>query len=887
MVFPTAWKVKICFYLINKVINTVKPLYRILVTITVCIISIKSTYSQLTESDSSLIEAIAYYKKTTEIEFSYDPALIEKIKLDFPYQSLTLPDFIAMVDSLTPLHIEEVKEKYYAIGLVESKYFVTITDATDQQPLPPEIITILVNSQPIASQPAASDYLLFNYLPNESDTVEIFAIGFQKEKVSFEQLLNQRILEIDLNLSTTHLDGVVIEAYITQGINMNPVQQNISIKTSDLPLLPGETDGDVFASIAALPGVTSPDSRAGNLFIRNSPTDQSLILFEGIPIYHRGHYFGTISPYNPQMIDEVKVYRSGFHPRLGGRVGGAVEIGASDEPKSAPGYGIGLNTLYGMAYGKIPVIKDKLSISLGVRHSYPGMYQPPKLRSISEMIFAATGVQNATNNLIGEASILLQDVHSKIAWQPNEKNRLTFSAIYTRSKATYEIIPSNAMRPAITHHSFNNPGFNVTWNAQISHNWSSNSSFIASAYDFRYRIDEEDELQLPEDEAGPYSTNRIDEMGFRQEFQVDLGRLNALQLGADVKIQSAKFTYRAVTPVDSMFTFFPETGTSSTTFSPYTNLEWNALPRLYVQLGMRATYYSQLKDLRLAPRVSLNYEWKDWLVLKGAAGSYYQYLSQVKNLEFSGGGFDNELWLLADGEHSKIMHGTQYMAGAVAGFPSVVIDIEAYHKKARNVTYSHEIRLPQTLSFFTANHTMQGVDVLFKKKIAPTGSLWIGYSLSQSKIGIDTALSVYYDNKYSQPNILSLGGVYAKNNWKISLGWKYASGLHAKSLHIRSIIRREQERIASRPPDAPIPPEIQRLFEIPDRFDPMHALDMSTSYQIPRTDTRRWSATFGVSLINVYDQGNLIDQVVRGRPPMLIDRNAIGFAPNLMIAVEW
>ena len=82
----------------------------------------------------------------------------------------------------------------------------------------------------------------------------------------------------------------------------------------------------------------------------------------------------------------------------------------------------------------------------------------------------------------------------------------------------------------------------------------------------------------------------------------------------------------------------------------------------------------------------VNYDLTMNLTLKGSTGWYNQYLSQVKNLEFGGGGFDNELWTLANDLQGNVIHGQQSMIGAVYNKNEWIVDVEVFTKTANNIT---------------------------------------------------------------------------------------------------------------------------------------------------------------------------------------------------------
>ena len=65
---------------------------------------------------------------------------------------------------------------------------------------------------------------------------------------------------IKLKTKATTLDEVSVYAYMTSGIRSNIDDLSLEVHVDDLALLPGETDGDLFQALDALPGIASPDS---------------------------------------------------------------------------------------------------------------------------------------------------------------------------------------------------------------------------------------------------------------------------------------------------------------------------------------------------------------------------------------------------------------------------------------------------------------------------------------------------------------------------------------------------------------------------------------------------------------------------------------------------
>lgn len=829
-------------------------------------------------ASKSFSDAIKEYEEALDITFSFDAELMQLMNGQAEFTSNDLSRFMIELETQFPLDIERIDDKYYTISAVETNYSVTVKDSLDGTPITESFgVQVVVNDAPVPTKFENGKWV-FTYKPNYGDRINVFSQGYKSYPLSVKDLFNQKSLEVGLGLPTRRLNTVVVEDYLTKGINLMPSRQQIQIDVNDLPLLPGETDGDIFTSIAALPGITSPDGRAGNLLIRGSETDQTLILFDNIPVYHRGHYYGTISPYNPKIVDDVEVYRSGFHPKLGDRVGGAIVIN-SDNASSSSRYGLGANTLFGMGYGKFR-LSDKLSGMLSIRNSYPRKYKSPKLKAISESVFAGTSLIGPGGLLTKRVEVVFNDYNGKLAYQLNDKNSIGLSALYTFSDIQFMPVTPPDVPGRSNDNRYENIGANLSWKSRMGSGWKSELNTTFSRYDFEFMIN-----TLAPDIPSNRSNNSIEDFNVVQEFSKESTYTN-FQFGLDYKWQTVSVDYRNETPDNDLVEL--DKSVSSNTIAPFANFEYYGWKRWYLQAGFRSTYYSALDDYSFSPRVLVNYDLTDWATLKSSHGWYNQFLSQVKNLEYSSGGFDNELWVIADDESGFIIRGTQSMFGAVINSNNWIFDIEAFHKTANDITIYEDRNLNPEDDFYTMDQETYGVDLLLKKQLSEATSVWMGYSYHDSKIQIDTTDQITYKSKYVQPHVWYLGGAFKKNRWKISAGWRYASGLNAYSLDIayaESIFRAGPPPGAPpRPPGAPPPPN--PFEDVPDRYPSVHSLDLSASYKIPQTDQRKWSASFGISIVNALNQTNLTDRVYRSRDGF-VDREAVGFAPNLMVIVEW
>ena len=82
-------------------------------------------------------------------------------------------------------------------------------------------------------------------------------------------------------------------------------------------------------------------------------------------MYHSGHFFGTISAFNPYITEDIKLYKSGTKASYGNTISwGVIDITSDyDIPEEIKG-GFGSNMTHADAYLKAPVGKSSAVVTL-------------------------------------------------------------------------------------------------------------------------------------------------------------------------------------------------------------------------------------------------------------------------------------------------------------------------------------------------------------------------------------------------------------------------------------------------------------------------------------------------------------------------------------------
>ena len=105
-------------------------------------------------------------------------------------------------------------------------------------------------------------------------------------------------------------------------------------------------EGDILKAVQSLPGVKSVGEASGGLNVRGGAADQNLILFNGSTIYNQGHLFGVLSGFNPDLVQDVTLYKGSVPVRYGGRMSAVLDIRGRDgnDERIRGSIGLGLLT---------------------------------------------------------------------------------------------------------------------------------------------------------------------------------------------------------------------------------------------------------------------------------------------------------------------------------------------------------------------------------------------------------------------------------------------------------------------------------------------------------------------------------------------------------------
>ena len=687
-------------------------------------------------------------------------------------------------------------------------------------------------------------------------------------KLNFK-IINNRYIVVNKfpeeNTEVNELDIVVVRSYLTKGIRKIN-NGSYTLSPTELGVLPGLVEPDVLESIQLLPGVLSPNETATGFFVRGGGSDQNRLIWDGINIYHKGHLFGMISPFNPNITSKIKFINKGSHARYGERLSSVIDMSSNSSISQTVKAQLGFNGINGDALIEVPIIKDKLNIQGSLRRSYTDVLETFTFNQLADKVFESTKIKNSEN---GNNEFSFVDYNLKLNFKPNKNNSLYASMISIDNQLDY------VLNDAENNQRFNdklvtsNVGYGLGWKVQWNKNITQNTTAFFSDYKLNYNfITKEGDRQVSDFEK----RNTIFDSGVSSEVIIDRSKASQVTFGYQYALKDVAYAFLNTTNLS--FVLDTEDNTIQT-HSVYGQYNYKNPKRFNLSFGLRSTYFNELDAIRLEPRLVVYKSLLKNLKFQATAEIKNQIISEIDETILSDLSLENRVWRLADGNAFPIINSRQVSAGFIYGKKGLSIDIDAYHKKLNNITaLSLGFLNPENSNFNIGQQKIIGLDAFFKKQFNGFSS-WLSYSLNQSKSRFENINNTKdFTSKSNVTHSVSAALSYKFDGFQFALGWKWQTG--------------KPYTIAIESSDGLEFNEGVNTGELPI----YHRLDLSSTYNFKMSKHNILRGKIGLSIRNIYNRTNLISREYRGNnslddPIELIEKFSIRITPNLMFRLYW
>lgn len=715
------------------------------------------------------------------------------------------------------------------------------------------------------------------------DIVYLTYLGYEGAKVMVRDLVAGSSGQLVLKPSVIDLSSVLVSEYLSDGISVPEDGSFVRVKPNRAPAVPGFANGEVYRTLSLLPGITNLDETAGGLSIRGGNPDQNLVLWDDIPVYSSGHFFAMISPFSPDLIDEVNVWRGGSGAAFGGRVGGLIEIKTDRSVVEKFSAGAGFSLLTADVFVKAPLVAGKSDLQLAFR-TLPNIFsEGPAYDGYRKQVFQgdvfARILQAEEWGLPREEEFNFREFNGRWQYNFNKKQSLTVSGFTQHDDFGYRVGLRSGNR-------FYTDGL-ITKNDGISGNYThrlGSGQLKLQVAHSAFSGEGGSGFQSGREGVFNQRSSEIQETSARLEYDLPALVGGALEVGIQGQRFRHELNYRLENTLADSLGEFSSSGGRANALAGYGNYRWGGEGPLSVEAGLRLQHYQPNGRLYLEPRLNLGYRLgEDWL-LKGAYGESHQFTQEIIILNPQRISAKGSLWTLADDGRLPVAAGREGSLGLSGEVGNWFFDAEVYHKTVRGITTLNSLLLRDE-GFIRGDSRATGLDLLVKRRWANWRS-WAIYTLSNTEWRFPEFGASYFPADNDRRHQLQLVHTYSNKGWSASVGWRIHSGLrYTESTKVQTRLRPGSNRMVT---------ELVTGSVNGDSLPAFHRLDVSV-FRDFTPKGKRWYGRVGLSILNLYGRENILERryliTATDQPPPdrfdldELDRFGLGLMPDLSLRI--
>ncbi len=689
-------------------------------------------------------------------------------------------------------------------------------------------------------------------MPTGEHQLKISFVGFESSNVKIKLIEDGeaefQIFEESLSIGEVTIIGQEADLPRAQ---MSMVQMS-SAELKELPALMGEVD--VLKGLTMLAGVQTVSELSSGFNVRGGNTDQNLILVNGSPVFNSSHLFGFLSLINPDVVEDVRLFKGGMPIKYGERVASVMEVDFKEGNNEAIAISGGLGLINSRLALEGPLTKNKkLTFIVGGRASYTNWI----LKELPDITLS----QSVTH---------FYDASGKVTYKFDQHNKISVMAYMSNDEFS-------TSSQSITQ--YGNILGNLKLNTRFNEKLYGELDVSHSEYDYRLTDKANDVTSKAYylDNLLKYSSG-----GYHFKWHPDL-RNNA-EMG--FKLVLNQISPGEIISANEVTVIHPEKLYDEKTFewAAYIGDEFEILPQFSVVLGLR---YSQFKNIGtpvvylydpgkpmspetvidsmtfgandvaatyggFEPRFSLNYDLSVYTSLKLNYQRTRQNTFQLSNNAVAS---PAETWKSAD-YHLAPLISDQIAIGIEnsALIKDVDISIELYYKNLQNlIEYKNgaQVIMNQQIEtdLISSEGYSYGIELSAKKRIGRlTGYTSYVYSRTMRKNTSQFEQENlwngnYYPSIYDKPHDFSFTTTYdISRRWRFSGNFVFISGRPVTLPELKYSFSGESLVLYSD----------RNKYRMP----PYHRLDLSITLDENLRRKRSWKGSWTFSVYNVYGRHN-------------------------------
>ena len=726
-------------------------------------------FGQVSSVKKPLINILKNIETKHQIRFSYATDEIDGINIVAPSEEDSLDQVLSYLIKVTSLTFHRIDDRYITVRTRNQLPDIqcgTIIDADTGLALQGASIessnkrtTIISNDEGTFTidQLAKTKYLKISYLGYEDLIIETTE-------------LNGNCPEFELLAEISELDPVHIKHFFTKGIDKH-LDGAFVIRTKKIGLLPGQTENDVFQIIQALPGVESIDETISNINIRGGTTDENLVLWDDIKMYQNGHFFGLISAFNPDLTEEVTVYKNGTNARYGEGVSSVIDMKSNKDIASKWQGGAGFNLINASVFLEIPIMEN-LSLQVSGRSSINNIIETNIYNAYSNKIFQDTEIVSfldtdlESGTVSADEDFSFYDVSGKVLWNFSEKDKLRLNFLNINNTLDFTEILDATDESKTSNLKQRNTAGGVSWH----HQWTDRIESTLLAYGSNYVLNSlnKDIFTLQQQKQ----KNEVLETGVK----LDVSYLFSKKL----KVQSG-YHFSETGISNSQEINIPELTTSTKNILLSHVLFGNARytpfgKKTIINAGLRANYYSSFDKLVVEPRMTIHQKLGNGFAIEMGGEFKSQTTTQRIDFESDFLGVVKKRWVLANNDDVPTIKSRQASLGIIYNKRNWFVNLEAFYKKVKGITTSNQgfqNQFQEQKSI--GNYRARGIEFTLNKK-AESFSTWLSYVFMKNDYDFNTLVPSRFPNNLDIRHSATLASSFNIDSFKFALGVNWHTG---------------------------------------------------------------------------------------------------------------
>src|SRR5690554_215234 len=682
-------------------------------------------------------------------------------------------------------------------------------------------------------------------IPSDTLIVKITYLGYMPLQISLKNKAPDEALLCELVSQERRLPQVQVLAPGYEILEVNERPGHLTFDPAKISTLPNLGENDVFSALRKLPGIRGGIDASSGLKIRGGSSDQNLVMFDGITVYHVDHFYGFLSAFNTNVIKNIQIDKGGYSAKYGGRTSGVVNITGIDGNKVNPSLMVEASSLSASVEAELPIVPNKASLVFSYRRSFTDIIQSTNYKNLFNNIYnwsiPASGSSN-TNVFDGdtEPDYVFSDLNAKVHFIPSNKDEISLSYYQGSDDLSMKFNGNSQDLRRISEDQTNwgNEGGSVKWSRKWNKRLFTYGNFGISSY--KSHLDADDSYFFMNSDTllsriFYMQRNEVNDKTLRLDNTWDINSRSRLEFGY------WNSHYEIINRAQNQNEIIRDSTSTGRLQAVYAELthdigKWKIIP------GVRGSHFKD--EFYIEPRLALTYALNEKINFKAAYGVFRQNIRRLneRSLYLS----IPETWTLTGSSTVPVLESHHYVLGFLYSVKDWQFDLEGYHKYEIGTV---EYLFPE-FGFATGDlgefaiggsRKIFGVDVLIKRSFVNQYIL-LTYTYLDSKSKYDQVNDgVYFTSSGTSIHELNLVYSYELKRWNFSAAFVVSSGeayTPVLGTYIKTDPKGDQEQVLE-------------MGEInSERLKAYSRFDLGVNYTIP---LKRGMFQVGASVYNLFN----------------------------------